>query len=323
MSKQICIHCNNEFINLTSLRSHQKKSKYCLKLQNKEFICNGCNKIFHISNDLHIHKNNCVDNLKQNNKSLEEKIKELEDENRHNKSLEEKIKELEDDNYKNKKLYEEKIKELEDENRDIIYFQSENDNLKQKIIDIEKDKKEQIKSLQEQVKSLQEQIISVTKTAVAKPTTNNTTINNRILNMSVLNFNDNNNVKHIIDNKYNADVIAGGQKAVAKFATNYLLTDQDGNLNYICTDVSRKIFKFKNDLGELEKDVNAKKLTNILSENGLFEKTSNISEQFWTKEDGSIDQDKFLYIIEKASEIKNIKEDNTIFKNELANMTSV
>jgi hypothetical protein len=140
--------------------------------------------------------------------------------------------------------------------------------------------------------------------------------------MSVLNFNDN-NVKHIIDNKYNADVIAGGQKAVAKFATNYLLTDSDGNLNYVCTDVSRKIFKFKNDLGELEKDVNAKKLTNILSENGLFEKTSNISQQFWTNEDGSIDQDKFLSIIEKASEIKNIKEDNTIFKNELANMTSM
>ena len=116
------------------------------------------------------------------------------------KSLEEKIKELEDENRKNNKSYEEKIKELEDGNRDIIYFQSENENLKQKIIDIEKDKKEQIKSLQEQIKSLQEQIISVTKTAVAKPTTtNNTTINNRILNMSVLNFNDN-NVKHIINN---------------------------------------------------------------------------------------------------------------------------
>jgi len=307
-NKQICQYCNNEFINLTSLRSHQKKSKYCLKLQNKEFICNGCNKIFHISNDLDIHKNNCVDNLKQkiilleiNNKSFEEKIKTLEDENRDNKSLEE------------------KIKELEDENKDIQYYQNKIEFYEKQFADknillIEKDN---------QIKHLQEQIISVTKVAVAKPTTtNNTTINNRILNMSVLNFNDN-NVKHIIDNKYNADVIAGGQKAVAKFATNYLLTDQDGNLNYICTDVSRKIFKFKNDLGELEKDVNAKKLTNILSENGLFEKTSNISEQFWTNEDGTINQDKFLSIFEKACEIKNIKEDNNIFKNELANMTSM
>jgi len=308
-NKQICQYCNNEFINLISLRSHQKKSKYCLKLQNKEFICNGCNKIFHISNDLDIHKNNCVDNLKQINKSYEEKIKELEDENRDNKTLEEKIKSLE-----------EKIKELEDENKDIQYYQNKIEFYEKQFVDkdillIEKDN---------QIKHLQEQIISVTKVAVAKPTTttNNTTINNRILNMSVLNFNDN-NVKHIIDNKYNADVIAGGQKAVAKFATNYLLTDSDGNLNYVCTDVSRKIFKFKNSFGELEKDVNAKKLTNILSENGLFEKTSNISQQFWTNEDGLIDQDKFLSIVEKASEIKNIKDDNTIFKNELANMTSM
>ena len=308
-NKQICQYCNNEFINLTSIRSHQKKSKYCLKLQNKEFICNGCNKIFHISNDLDIHKNNCVDNLKQKIILLETNNKSLEDETRDNKTLEEKIKSLE-----------EKIKDLEDENKDIQYYQNKIEFYEKQFVDkdillIEKDN---------QIKHLQEQIISVTKVAVAKPTTttNNTTINNRILNMSVLNFNDN-NVKHIIDNKYNADVIAGGQKAVAKFATNYLLTDSDGNLNYVCTDVSRKIFKFKNGFGELEKDVNAKKLTNILSENGLFEKTSNISQQFWTNEDGSIDQDKFLSIVEKASEIKNIKDDNTIFKNELANMTSV
>jgi len=222
------------------------------------------------------------------------------------------------------KYLQNKIKELEDENRDIIYFQNENDNLKQKIIDIEKDKRDQINSLQKQMKSLQDEILNINKTAMMKPTTttNNTTINNKILNMSVLNFDDN-NVKHAFDNKYNADVIAGGQKGIAKFATNYLLTDSDGNLNYVCTDVSRKIFKFKNGFGELEKDVNAKKLTNILSENGLFEKTTNLSQQFWTNEDGTIDQDKFLFIIEKASEIKNIEEDNTIFKNELANMTSV
>ena len=217
------------------------------------------------------------------------------------------------------KYLQNKIKELEDENRDIIYFQNENDNLKQKIIDIEKDKN----SLHEQIKSLQDEILNINKTAMMKPsTTNNTTINNKILNMSVLNFNEN-NVKDVIDNKYNTDIIAGGQKGIAKFATNYLLKDDEGNLNYICTDVSRKIFKFKNELGELEKDVNAKKLTNILSENGLIEKTSNLSQQFWTNEDGTIDQDKFLSIIEKASEIKNLKEDNTIFKNELANMTSV
>jgi DNA repair exonuclease SbcCD ATPase subunit len=332
----ICEYCNNEFSSDKSLYNHQKRTKYCLEKQNKYIICCGCDKSFSGDNYKN-HILNCVNylqnklkELEQNNKELEQNNKELEQNNKeleqNNKFIEQNTKDLEQHNKvlgRKIEILEEKIKELEDENRDIIYFQNENDNLKQKNIDIEKHKKEQIEYLQEQIKLLQEQIISVTKVAVAKPTTtNNTTINNKILNMPVLNF-DNNNIKHIIDDKYNTDIIACGQKGIAKFATNYLLKDDEGNLNYICTDVSRKIFKFKNELGELEKDVNAKKLTNILSENGLIEKTSNLSQQFWTNEDGTIDQDKFLSIIEKASEIKNIKEDNTIFKNELANMTSV
>jgi hypothetical protein len=47
-----------------------------------------------------------------------------------------------------------------------------------------------------------------------------------------------------------------------------------------------------------------------------------ISQQFWTKEDGSVDNDKFSFMIDKALEIKNINNDNTIFKNELVNITS-
>jgi hypothetical protein len=88
LDKQICNHCNNEFINLISLRSHQKKSKYCLKLQNKEFICNGCNKIFHISIDLdnHKHKHNCTHILKQKIILLETHNKSLEDKNKYYKN---------------------------------------------------------------------------------------------------------------------------------------------------------------------------------------------------------------------------------------------
>ena len=66
----------------------------------------------------------------------------------------------------------------------------------------------------------------------------------------------------------------------------------------------------------------ANKLTKILSKNGLIEKTTDISTQFWTKEDGSIDNDKFYSIIDKTLEIKNINDNNKIFKNELVNITS-
>ncbi len=146
--------------------------------------------------------------------------------------------------------------------------------------------------------------------------------NNKILNMSELNFNNDNEVKNIIEDNYNIDVIKEGQKGVARFITKFLLTGQDGKLKYICTDASRKVFKFKNDTGQIEKDINATKLLKILSENGLIEKTSDISQQFWTKKDGSIDNDKFYSMIDKTIEIKNININNTIFKNELVNITS-
>jgi hypothetical protein len=203
-----------------------------------------------------------------------------------------------------------KIKELEDENKDIIYYQNKIELCEKQLI--EKDN---------HIKHLQEQIVSITKTAVSKPTTTNN-INNKILNMSILNL-DNENVKSIINDKYNLDVISEGQKGVARFATNFLLKDSDGNLNYICTDPSRKIFKYKNDAGELEKDINAQKLTNILTDNGIFNTTSQITSDHWTNDDGSIDDDKFSKLFSKTLEINSLKEDNTIFKNELIAQTSI
>ena len=212
-----------------------------------------------------------------------------------------------------------KIKELQEENKDIIYYQNETEFYKKQLTE----KNEQLVEKDNQIKHLQDQIVSITKTAVSKPTTtNNNNINNKILNMSVLNL-DSENVKNIINDKYNLDVIYEGQKGVAKFATNFLLKDSDGNLNYVCTDPSRKIFKYKNDSGELEKDINAQKLTNILSDNGIFNTTSQITKDHWTNDDGSIDDDKFSKLFSKTLEINSLSEDNTIFKNELIAQTSI
>jgi len=140
--------------------------------------------------------------------------------------------------------------------------------------------------------------------------------------MSVLNL-DGENIKSIINNKYNLDVISDGQKGIAKFATNFLLKDSDGNLNYVCTDPSRKIFKYKNHDGEVEKDINAQKLTDILTDNGILSTTARISSGHWTNEDGTVDNDKVSNLINKVFEINSLKEDNTIFKNELIAQTSI
>jgi hypothetical protein len=217
-----------------------------------------------------------------------------------------------------------KIKELENENKDIVYFQNKIEFCEKQLTEKKNYYEKQLIEKDNQIKHLQEQIVSITKTAVSKPTTttNNNNINNKILNMSVLNL-DNDNVKSIINDKYNLDVISEGQKGVAKFATNFLLKDSDGNLNYVCTDASRKIFKYKNNDGELEKDINAQKLTNILTDNGIFNTTSQITKDHWTNEDGSIDNDKFSTLFCKTAEINLLKEDNTIFKNELIAQTTI
>jgi hypothetical protein len=215
------------------------------------------------------------------------------------------------------------IKELQDENKDIVHYQNETEFYKKQLIDKENYYEKQLIEKDNQIKHLQDQIVSITKTAVSKPTTtNNNNINNKILNMSVLNL-DNENVKSIINDKYNLDVISEGQKGVAKFATNFLLKDSDGNLNYVCTDPSRKIFKYKNHDGELEKDINAQKLTDILTDNGILNTTARISTGHWTNDDGSVDNDKVSNLINKVFEINSLKEDNTIFKNELIAQTSI
>ena len=214
------------------------------------------------------------------------------------------------------------IKELKDENKDIMYYQNKIEFCEKQFADKEHYYEKQLIEKDNQIKHLQEQIISITKTAVSKPTTTNNNINNKILNMSVLNL-DSENIKSIINDKYNLDVISEGQKGVAKFATNFILKDSDGNLNYVCTDASRKIFKYKNNDGELEKDMNAQRLTDILTDNGIFNTTSQITKDHWTNDDGSIDDDKFSKLFSKTLEINSLKDNNTIFKNELIAQTTI
>ena len=47
-----CQFCHNKFSNKQNLNAHQKKAKYCLKIQNKnpdqEYSCDSCKKYFYL-----------------------------------------------------------------------------------------------------------------------------------------------------------------------------------------------------------------------------------------------------------------------------------
>jgi len=256
-----------------------------------EFIsCEFCDKIF-TSRILKTHLKSCKN----------KKVKEKDD------IIEELLKE--------KDLFEELLKE------------------KDEIFEITiKEKNELIEEMKEEILFLQNRILKLetendiykndhdfVKNLASQPKTTN---NNKIRVMN--NFFDNpEKVKQLVNDKLTQNHICDGQKGVAQFAYDVLLKDDEGNINYFCTDPSRSIFKFQNSEGETEKDIKAIKLTNMLLDAGIKHKTGTIAPTLWTKKDGTVDADKFQIFSPSTNEIILMQSDNSVFRNELACLTSV
>ena len=303
----ICEYCKKELKNKSSLNYHQKTAKYCLKLQDKENPivtdnenkeqCQICMKYFTKRHIISHIQNSCITNIND----LNNFIKQLRINN------EDEIKQKEDE-----------IKQKEDE---IKQKEDENHKLNLELLQKEKEIIE-LRSVTQILKSDHDCIKDIAKQA--KNITNNNTTNNKILNIiSPLNLNNTNKIKDIIDNNYKLDYIFSGQKGIAKFAFDHILKDDEGNLKYVCTDSSRQIFKYKDELGEIRKDIEAKKLTNFLVEGGIKNKACDIMNEWWTEDTGITNIDKFELLADKAVSLKTIDNDNTEFKKELATMTTI
>lgn len=293
-----CNFCNKKFSNNYTLKTHKTTAKYCLKLQqsaenlNKEYEeeinkddnkCYVCFKNFTNKSVLKRHLNTVCKISYEINEKINEKIKNT------NANFYLKINELEN-----------KIKVLENEN---LILKSINNLL-------EKDH-ECLQDIAKQPKTINNN----------NNTTNN---NNKILNMvSPLDFSDENNLKNIIENNYKLNYIFSGQKGIAQFAVEHLLKDEEGNLKYVCTDPSRNIFKYKDDNGDIKKDIEAKKLTTFLIKGGIKDKAYNMATDWWTNDNGNTDISKFELLSNKAEEMRIIEEDNSEFKKELVTMTTV
>ena len=64
-----CQYCHNNFKNSYTLKTHQTKTKYCLKLQGLtnivgEYCCEYCNKDFTLRSSLQDHYDSCKANTK-------------------------------------------------------------------------------------------------------------------------------------------------------------------------------------------------------------------------------------------------------------------
>ena len=157
---------------------------------------------------------------------------------------------------------------------------------------------------------------------IAKQPKNSTTTNNTLNITSCIDFDNINKIKDVIQNDFNINYAINGQKGIARFVKDKLLKDENGNLLYVCTDPSRQIFKYKDNKGEIRKDVEAKKLTDYIVDGGIKKKTVDVANEWYTDDNGDIDMEKFNFMMDTQQSILNLKEDNNSFKKELASITT-
>ena len=214
-----CEYCNTEFKTISSLNNHKRNAKYCLKLQNKENKENE-----------KVKENKCI----YCSKTFSEKYLKIHVSKCIN-YFEIKIEELKKE-IKNKE--EEFKKVLIEKDNEIIKLKVENSFLQNEhnlFINSYKEDRDHIKEL-----SKAPTIIN-----------NSHSINNMLINPIIENIPK---IKEKIEHNLNINHIIEGQKAIANFAVNNILKDDNGNITYVCTDPSRGFFKFLNENNAIVKD---------------------------------------------------------------------
>ena len=204
--------------------------------------------------------------------------------------------------------------------------------LKEKLENKEKELKKELKeqfekqeiNYKEQIKDLQDKLEKLASKAIERSSTivSNTTNHNTLNIASFTDFNDINKAKNMIENNLNINHVVDGQKGLARFVKDTFLTDDNGKLNYLCTDPSRHIFKYKDSTGEIKKDIEAKKLTDYILKGGIRTQSAFIGNEWCKDDDGDINIDKLNIIMEQQESIMRLSDDNNSFNRELASITT-
>ena len=119
--------------------------------------------------------------------------------------------------------------------------------------------------------------------------------------------------------------IAQGQAGIAKMVVKNILTTDDGELLYVCTDQDRHIFRYLNHEGKEVKDIRAGNLKEALDKSGIGRLAVERGEEMWTKDDGSVEIDQMMTFHPRVVEIGilNTEDHDHRFRNELARLTTI
>ena len=269
-----CIFCCNMFGNTQMLKQHQKKTKYCLKIQearannereeivqerDKELTCNFCCKKFKNKYILDSHKKQAKYCLKIQESQNQEIVACLiickfcgknfstASFNRHDSTCKK----------KNMSLIEE-INRLKLAEKDqeiamlkIIAEKEKEQEIAMLRIIAEKEKEQEISSMyKESAERAQATIEEIAKQPTyQKNSTKNIQNNLMISNLTPLDLSQA-RVDSIIHEKYTKNDFYEGQKGAAHLVHKYITTDSEGNPQIVCTDTERGIFHHKSSVGD-------------------------------------------------------------------------
>jgi hypothetical protein len=222
----------------------------------------------------------------------------------------------------------EKVKVLEE-----TLKEKEKDNLRLLVENI--NYKTQEENYKEQIKDLQNKIDKIANKAIDRPTITNNTINNNKFLVNV--FPSQTEIENKIESKFNDKYLHDGIKGVAQFVFDHIVKLEDGSIAYICFDISRQIFKYKDENGVEIKDPKAFKLKKMIKP-GLLKQSQTLLDYFRDeceymekrKAQGlEIDNKEYKIMntlrekaFEVGCEILSIEDTNN-FNNELSNLTCV
>jgi len=240
MKKQMekCQFCNNMFGNTQMLKQHQKKTKYCLKIQeelekekknvqNKELICQFCGKQSKTKYHLNIHQTQTKYCLKLQASQNSQDI----------------ISSLVTCKFCDKNF------SLGSFNRHKLTCKKKNQFLIEEIAKLkaENAEKEIYKVLAERSQTAIEEIA---KKPMYQKTSNRIVQNNLMIsNLTPMQLIQP-HVESVIASNYTSNDFYGGQKGAAQMIYKHFVADDNGKSKIICTDIKQGAFHHKNSNGE-------------------------------------------------------------------------
>jgi hypothetical protein len=177
--------------------------------------------------------------------------------------------------------------------------------------------KEQVKQLQTELRLCKEfadrdagRLFEIAK----QPKTTNNKTTNKVSILTPLDLSAE-RLKELVEANFTNSHLLEGQKGVARFTVEHVIKDENGKLQYICTDPARHTFRFKEGDTEI-KDIRGKRLSSALAP-PVMDKTGRLGMQA-IKEN----PDMFCVYSDSQQSIRDMRDDDAEFRGELASMVT-